>query len=125
MILADKVIAHFVVESYSPVERRRTGIPAHDAEIVDDVPAADDEHAFVAQWGKSFTEIVVERGRLCCIEAELHDRYIGFGKNMCKHRPGAVIQSPALIKFNINRGEKIAQPARKFGGTRRRILKIE
>src|SRR5690349_16936710 len=67
-------------------------------EIVDEIPAADDEHTFFAQRRKSTADLKVEYGRLGFVDAELHDRHVGVGIYMAEDRPRSVIQAPGRVE---------------------------
>src|SRR5256885_11035947 len=59
------------------------------SQVENDVAAADDQHAFVAQRREMRTECVMKRRRLRGVDRELHDRHVRFRKRMLEHRPGA------------------------------------
>ena len=76
--------AHIVVEACRPVVRRAAA-PADQAQVVNDVAAADDQHAFVAQRRELHAERVMKRRRLRGIDRELHDRHVRRRKRMLEH----------------------------------------
>ena len=69
--------------------------PGVGVQIVDHVAAPDDEHSFITQWRKPLRRFIVKFGWLCFVNTELHHRDICLGKDMSKHGPGAVIETPS------------------------------
>jgi len=54
-----------------------------------------------------FSDLIMKFGRLCFINTELDHRDVCLGKNMHKHRPGAVIEAPPLIKADVDWRQQI------------------
>ena len=65
-------------------------------EVVHDVAAADDQHASLAQRRQRGAELEVVVERLVGVDRELHDRDVGVGEGVHEHRPGAVVDAPAV-----------------------------
>ena len=74
-----------------------SGSPAVDpAEVVHHVAAADDQHAALAQRRQPRAELEVVVERLVGVDAQLHDRDVGVREGVHQHRPGAVVDAPAV-----------------------------
>src|SRR5256885_8584129 len=95
------------------------------SQVVNDVAAADDQHAFVAQRREMRTERVMKRRRLRGVDRELHDRHVRFRKRMLEHRPGAMVEAPGLIEADVDGREELAYASGECGVAGRRILHIE
>jgi len=70
MIARSERLAHSLVEAHRPVESRPACSP-HQAQVVHDVAAARDEHAFVAQRRKPPAGFVMELGGSRSVDAQL------------------------------------------------------
>jgi len=76
--------------------------PGVSVQIVDEIAAPDDKHSFFTQWSEPFPDLIVKFGRLCFVNTELDTGTSASGK-MPKHGPSAVIESPLLIKSDVDR----------------------
>ena len=65
------------VETDRPVVLRGRVCEVHRAQVVHDVPAAENEHALVPERVEASAEIEVIRRRLGEIDGELHHRHVG------------------------------------------------
>lgn len=99
-------LSHHIVEPHRPVIWLSPVLEARRAEIVNHVTRPGDEHPLVAEVPQSAAEFVVEAGRLCPIDAELHDGHIGVRENVAQHRPCPVVQSPVLIPEHLDGREE-------------------
>src|SRR5256885_6154871 len=75
-------------------------------QIVYDVATAEDENAFFSQLRQAFTDLVVERGRLGFINAQLDNRDISSGIEMEQNRPSTVIEAPPIVAAHWHRREQ-------------------
>ena len=92
---------------------------------MNDVAAADDQHAFVAQRREMRAERVMKRRRLRGVDRELHDRHVRLRKRMLEHGPGAVVEAPGLIEADIDGREELADASGECGVAGCRILHVE
>ena len=74
--------------------------PRVGVQIVNEVAAAHDEDAFVAQRRETLADVVVKIRRLHFVDAELHHWNSGVGHHMTEHRPRPVIESPMFVGFD-------------------------
>src|SRR5450759_4141120 len=106
-----------------PVEAVVGELPVHPAEVVHDIAAGDDENAMLAQrrqLGAEF-EVVVEA--LVGVDAQLHDRDGRVRKGVHKHRPGAVVDAPAVeVRADPGRVDDVAHLRRQLREPGRRVL---
>src|SRR5450759_685786 len=106
-----------------PVEAVVGELPVHPAEVVHDIAAGDDENAMLAQrrqLGAEF-EVVVEA--LVGVDAQLHDRAGRVRKGVHKHRPGAVVDAPAVeVRADPGRVDDVAHLRRQLREPGRRVL---
>jgi hypothetical protein len=115
------------VGSEARLPARRCAVPgvARDLLIVDDVPARDDQHAFLAQRCQPRRERIVECRRLRAVDRELDDRDVGGRECVRKHGPRAVIEPPALVDLDRCRREQLAHAQGERGFTRRGVVERE
>src|SRR6185436_6882833 len=78
--------------------------------------------AGVAQWPQLLTDLVMKVRRARFVDAQLYDRNVGFWKNVAQHRPGAVIESPAIVEIDVERCEQLLHFPRQRWVAGRRIL---
>jgi hypothetical protein len=117
--------AHFLVEAQRPVIRFGVFGPLNSSQVVHHVAAADDQHAFVAQWGEPRRQRVV-RGRFQRgVQAQLHDRHVCIREQVREHRPAAVIESPVLIQLYAYRRKQFAHARGQQRAAGRRVLNLE
>ena len=96
IVSVNYTLAHPQLETLGPIERARTALaPCVCMQVVDDVAAADDEHALVAQGRKPLAQLIMESGRLGLVDAELHDRDVRLGEYVSQHRPCPVVEPPS------------------------------
>ena len=117
--------AHCLVEARRPVIRFGVPGPLYPPQVVHHVAAADDQHAFVAQRREARAEFVVVARRLAGIEAQLHDRHVRLREHMREHRPGAVVQPPALVLLYIDWCNQLAHARREVRAAGCRVLKLK
>ena len=67
------------------------------AQVVDDVAAAHDEVAFLAQAGEPLAEVI--GGALCdvAVDGELDDGDVGLWEDVDEDAPRAVVDAPAVV----------------------------
>ncbi len=65
------------------------------------LPLREHQDPFRAQRRELSPEVVVERGRLRRIEAQLNDRHVGARIHQAQHAPGAVIQAASVIETHL------------------------
>ncbi len=94
--LGDRFL-HFGVKLLRPGKRRVPHFPVDAVEIVDQVPAAQDEHPAFAQF-LQFTakRDVFGKGALV-IQAQLKHRHIRLRVDVPQNAPGSVVQAPSVI----------------------------
>ena len=76
-------------------------------QVVDDIPAADDQDSFISKDLESPSQVIMCLGILGHIQAQLDDRYIRFGKKLTQHRPGSVVQAPGQIRDNFSYANQV------------------
>ena len=95
------------------------------AQVVDDVAAAQDQHALVAQGGQALAGFVVPAVGLAAIDAELDDRHVGVRIHRPQHAPGAMVQAARrVLDHDIGRQE-LADPRRQGRIAGRAVLDVE
>ncbi|MNC86525.1 hypothetical protein D3C83_21950 [compost metagenome] len=62
--------------------------------------------------------------RLGLVDAELHDRDVGFRIHVLKHRPGAVIEPPAAVERDRRRSEQLRDARSERGRAGRGIFHL-
>lgn len=101
--------ANVLVETLGPIEWSRIRI--HHLQVVDDVAAAQHQHAVVAQGRECRADGPVE---ICCarrIQRELQNRNLGVGIHVHQHGPRAVIEPPRIVERNVERAQHLGEPA--------------
>ena len=112
------ISAGVVVEACGPSRsRRRAALQSMRPQVVHDVAAADDQHAALAQRAPARRRA---RGgsRTACVgvDRQLHDGDVGVGEGVHEHRPGAVVDAPAVVveadPRRLRRARRSPRPAR-------------
>jgi hypothetical protein len=98
---------------------------ADHAQVVDDVPAGQDEHALVAKRRELLRQRVVERAGHMCVETQLDDRDVRVGVHRDQHAPGAVIEPALQIEARTVGREQLGSSARQPAIAGRRVCDIE
>ncbi len=89
-------LAGRVVEALRPVVAALVRIPVHPAQVVHHVAARHDEDALVEERREAGAEVDVVLDRLARIDRELDNGDVGIGEHVREHRPGAVVDAPAV-----------------------------
>ena len=111
------------LEADGPIEGLHgMAAPGVGVEVVDEVPAAHHEDAFVAQGGEPAAEVVVERARLRLVDGELDDGDVGLGEGVAEDGPGPVVEPPVEVEAHAQRGQEALDTAGQIGIPRGRIL---
>ena len=119
-------LAHRVVESVRPVEATVLEVRIQHPEVVHDVAARDHEHVALAQRREARAQIEVVFERLHRVDRELHHRDVGSRERVAEHRPGAVVETPAvLVETRPHRRDHFGDLLRERGVARRRVLHPE
>src|SRR6266850_1544690 len=92
------------LKPYGPIKRFNLMLaPGIRVQVVNDVSAADDENALIAQRFEVFRQLVMKLGRPRFINAELYDGNICLRENVTQHGPRSMIKSPTVIQCHWNR----------------------
>ena len=93
-----KLPAHRRFKAQRPViGLARVPAPRVSVEVVHHVAAAQHQDSLLAQRPQAYADLMMEAPGLSLINTQLHDRHVGLRVHVTQHRPGAVIQAPALI----------------------------
>lgn len=115
-----------LVEALRPVEAVVGQRPVHAAQVVHHVAARHDQHTAPAQWSEPGAELKVVVHRLVGVDAELDDGNRRVRKGVHQHRPGAVVDSPAVdVRPDPGRVDDVTDLLSQFGQSRRRVLHVE
>lgn len=96
-------------------------LPFDEAQVVDDVAAAHDEVAFRAQGGELLAELVRLARIDEAVDGELDDGDVGLGEDVDEDAPGAVVDAPAVVDFDVC-AEQVGEVARQVGIACRLVL---
>ena len=98
-------------------------LPFDAAQVVDDVAAAHDEVALLAQAGELLAEFV--GGVLCdvAVDGELDDGYVGLWEDVDEDAPRAVVDAPAVVDFDVC-AEQVRDVAREVCAAGRLVLEF-
>lgn len=96
-------------------------LPFDAAQVVDDIAAAHDEVALLAQAGELLAELV--GGVLCdvAVDGELDDGDVGLGEDVDEDAPGTVVDAPAVVDFDVC-AEQVRDVAREVCAAGRLVL---
>lgn len=96
-------------------------LPFDAAQVVDDVAAAHDEVALLAQDGELLAEFV--GGALCdvAVDGELDDGDVGLWEDVDEDAPRAVVDAPAVVDFDVC-AEQVRDVAREVCAAGRLVL---
>lgn len=98
-------------------------LPLDAAQVVDDVAAAHDEVAFLAQAGESLAELVRLARRDVAVDGELDDGDVGLWEDVDEDAPGAVVDAPAVVDFDVC-AEQVRDVAREVCAAGRLVLEF-
>src|SRR5882672_1034019 len=94
-------------------------------QVMNDVPAANQQHTFIAQRRQPFSDFAMKVRRLSFVDAQLHYRNISLRKNVTEHGPGSVVESPTFfIELDRNRVQQILNSPGQFGTSGSGILDL-
>src|SRR5687768_14100409 len=71
-----------------------------------EVAATHNQYTFVSQRRQTLRQLVMKSRRLCFINTQLHNRNVGFRKNMTQDRPCPVIESPTFFVQTYRAGRQ-------------------
>lgn len=98
-------------------------LPFDEAQVVDDVAAAHDEEALLAEAGELLAELVRPARVDEAVDGELDDGDVGLGEDVDEDAPGAVVDAPAVVNFDIG-AEQVGDRARQVGAACRLVLEL-
>ena len=98
--------------------------PCVGVEIVHEIAAADDQHAFVPKRCELLSDLEMKRRGLGLVDAELHDGNIGGGIDMPQHGPCAMIEAPGIVELHVERRQKLLNAAGECGIAGSRVLHL-
>src|SRR6185437_4842216 len=98
--------------------------PGIGVQVMDQVTAAQDEDALVAQRRQPPAYLEMVRRGLRLIDAQLNHRHIRIGIHMPKHRPCAMIETPCGIERHGKWRQRFLDAARQPRGTSGGILHV-
>src|SRR6185437_13784086 len=102
----------------------RMSAPGIGVQVMDQVTAAQDEDALVAQRRQPSAYLEMVRRGLRLIDAQLNHRHIRIGIHMAKHGPCAMIETPGGIERHRKRRQRFLDAARQPRGTWGGILHV-
>lgn len=76
-------------------------LPFDEAQVVDDVAAAHDEVALLAEAGELLAEFVRLARIEEAVDGKLDNGDVGLGEDVYEDAPGAVVDAPAVVNFDI------------------------
>ena len=86
--------------------------PCVGVQVVHDITATEDENALFAERCKALANVVVKRGRLCLVDAQLNHGNVGQRIEVAQYRPSTMIQPPTLIAPDRQRRQKFLHTSR-------------
>ncbi len=98
-------------------------LPFDAAQVVDDVAAAHDEVALLAQAGELLAELVGGVLGDVAVDGELDDGDVGLGEDVDEDAPGAVVDAPAVVDFDVC-AEQVRDVAREVCAAGRLVLEF-
>ena len=98
-------------------------LPFDAAQVVDDVAAAHDEVALLAEAGELLAEFVRLARVDEAVDGELDDGDVGLGEDVDEDAPGAVVDAPAVVDFDVC-AEQVGDRARQVGAACRLVLEL-
>ena len=98
-------------------------LPLDKAQVVDDVAAAHDEAALLAKAGELLAEFVRLARIEEAVDGELDDGDVGLGEDVDEDAPGAVVDAPAVVDFDIG-AEQVGDVARQVGAACGLVLEL-
>ena len=114
------------IETPCPVGTGVSGVPVYSPQIVDHVPARNDQDISLTHCGELPGEFDVVRKRLLGIYRKLDDRNIRVREQVLQHAPCPVVEAPLIEIFdNPGRLNKFLDLPRKFRKALGRILNLE
>lgn len=98
-------------------------LPFDEAQVVDDVAAAHDEVALLAEAGEPLAELVRLARIDEAVDGKLDDGDVGLGEDVDEDAPGAVVDAPAVVDFDVC-AEQVGDRARQVGIACRLVLEL-
>ena len=98
-------------------------LPFDTAQVVDDVAAAHDEVALLAQAGEPLAELVRLARRDVAVDGELDDGDVGLWEDVDEDAPRAVVDAPAVVDFDVC-AEQVRDVAREVCAAGRLVLEF-
>ena len=98
-------------------------LPFDAAQVVDDVAAAHDEVALLAQDGELLAELVGSALGDVAVDGELDDGDVGLWEDVDEDAPGAVVDAPAVVDFDVC-DEQVRDVAREVCAAGRLVLEF-
>lgn len=98
-------------------------LPFDTAQVVDDVAAAHDEVALLAQNGELLAELVGSALGDVAVDGELDDGDVGLGEDVDEDAPCAVVDAPAVVDFDVC-AEQVRNVAREVCKAGRLVLEF-
>lgn len=98
-------------------------LPFDAAQVVDDVAAAHDEVALLAQNGELLAELVGSALGDVAVDGELDDGDVGLGEDVDEDAPRAVVDAPAVVDFDVC-AEQVRDVAREVCAAGRLVLEF-
>jgi len=115
-----------IVEPLRPVERRIGLAPLHPPEVVDDIAAAEQEHATIPQGREPGRELQVVLQGSQRIDRQLDDGDVGLRVEVRQHAPGSMVQPPLVdVEADPHRLDQLHHLLREFRRAGRRIPEVE
>ena len=129
MIAAHDCVFNLLIGLQRPIKTEGFGfvaVPFEQTQVVHDVAAAHDQHAFAAQNRQFFGQIVMRLRAFEMIQTQLHHRNIGIRVQMTNHRPCAVIQAPfILVQTDRRAGDELLCRLSQCGAAGRGVLHVK
>lgn len=98
-------------------------LPFDAAQVVDDVAAAHDEVALLAQDGELLAELVGGALGDVAVDGELDDGDVGLREDVDEDAPGAMVDAPAVVDFDAL-AEQVGDRARQVGAACGLVLEL-
>ena len=98
--------------------------PCISVQIMYKIAAPHDQNPFIAQWCELLPDLVMKCRRLGFVNAQLHDRNIGFREDVTKYGPGSVVETPSLVAVNRDWRKQSPYAIGKLRLTGRRVVDL-
>ena len=129
MIAAHDCVFNLLIGLQRPIKTEGFGfvaVPFEQTQVVHDVAAAHDQHAFAAQNRQFFGQIVMRLRAFEMIQTQLHHGNIGVRVQMTNHRPCAMIQAPfVLVQTDWGAADELLRRLSQSGAAGRRVLHVK